>query len=207
MGRIGFSLVLCAALSIALGGPAAAFEPELGELVSRLKPNKPVRGDVLGTLMAESRIWCYEAEGTTCGWTDRYLSADATGAEFELSYAWTPGTVITVTNGLVITGDSACYSGIDYVETLTARRDGQAVTGKALDKLKGELRAVLEPNAAVELCFDYTLLSVDEQAGTLTLRQREYSDGVYLGEESDVDVVLHFDATSADALTVREQTE
>lgn len=207
MGRIGCSLVLCAALSIGLGGPATAFEPEVAALVSQLKPNKLVPGDTLGGLMAGSRIWCYDAEGTTCRWTDRYLAADATGAEFELSYMWTPDTAVTVTNGLVIAGDSACYSGIQYVDTLTATRDGQAVSGKPLDKIKGELRAVLEPTATVEFCFDYSFVRADERASTVTLLQREYSDGVYGGAAEDVEVVLHFDAASAEALTLREQLE
>jgi hypothetical protein len=81
----------------------------------------------------------------------------------------------------------------------TRRADGSPVNGLELWSLKQSIAEGLAVPRVID-CFDYVYKGADPEAETVTLLQRQYTDGV-TDPSRDVTVTLHMDQASADRLT------
>ncbi|KKB77864.1 hypothetical protein VW35_14560 [Devosia soli] len=194
---------LIACFVFALGGlsPVLAFDAQTEDVLSRLKVGKLVPIADIGTLMMASERWCYLEDQGTCVLTDIYLDVTKAGATFEIGNAWNQDyNVMFTDSGTFEDGRYICETGADWVPTVRAERrsDGSSVGGRELARLKDEIAAG-RSNATID-CFDYVLKDFDENAKTIKLLQRQFTDGL-TDETNDVLVTLHFDAEEAAALT------
>jgi len=194
---------LFAFLVIALAGiaPAHGFARDVEDVLGRIKTGKRVPIEHVATLMRASERWCYIERDGACSWADIYLEVSADRATYEIGNAWNDEIDVTFTDhGVFQEGRYICETGYDWVPTVRAERrsDGTALKGRELAALKAEITA----NRASDTvdCFDYVYKGKDEAAETITLLQREYTDGV-TDPVNDVTVTLHFNAEKAAALT------
>ena len=179
---------LVASLVIGLIGisPALSFDAGTQDVLDRMKVGKLVPITEIATLMRNSERWCYAEDEGSCSWSDIYLDVTETGATYEIGNAWDADRdVIFTDHGTFEEGRYICETGYDWVPTVRAvnRADGSAINGRPLWD-----------------CFDYVLKGSDAEAETITLLQRQFTDGV-TDTSRDVTVTLHFNAASAAALT------
>lgn len=179
--------------------PALAFETSVREGLDRMKIGKVLPIGEVATLMRESERWCYNQEGEGCAWSDIYLDVTDTGATFEIGNAWDDEVNVYFTDqGTFEDNRFICESTVDWLPTLRATRrdDGMPIGGREL----WAIRSQMSGNTGPTDCFDYVLKSSDEVAETITLLQRKWTDGV-TDEAQDAIVTIHFDPTTAAALT------
>lgn len=193
---------LLACLVVALFGlsPALAFDAGTQDVLDRMKVGKLVPITEIATLMRNSERWCYAEDEGSCSWSDIYLDVTETGATYEIGNAWDADRdVIFTDHGTFEEGRYICETGYDWVPTLRAvnRADGSAINGRPLWDLKTEIG---EGRSEGVDCFDYVLKGSDAEAETITLLQRQFTDGV-TDTSNDVTVTLHFNAATAAALT------
>jgi hypothetical protein len=197
------TLLAVAALTLLGATPAFAFDQSITDIISRLKANKPMNTTDVSQLMSSSERWCYYEEDGSCSWSDIYLDVTEAGALYEIGNAWDADIDLIFTDtGVFKDGRYICETGVNWVPTLRANRrsDGSPIGGRALYDIKLEVEA---NNAdAVIDCFDYTFVSSDAAAQTVTLMQRQYTDDAYLPDR-DAPVTIHFDPETAAALTWR----
>jgi len=191
------------ALSAMLSPTAFAFDTATQAIIDVQKTGKPVSTGELITLMQGSERWCYAQEAQSCAWSDIYLDVDEGLVEYEISNAWTEAVEIAfIDTGRFEDNRFICETGMDWLPTVRAmdRTDGAIIGGRALHALKVEIGEIAG-DTAID-CFDYRYVGADADADTLTLVQRQWRDGVH-DPEQDTEVTLHFNATSAQALTLR----
>lgn len=195
-----YRLLACFAFGALTLTPALAFDGETQAVLDRMKLGKLVPITEIATLMRRSERWCYAEDGGACAWSDIYLDVTGKGATFEIGNAWDADTDVVFTDhGTFRDGRYICETGYDWVPTIRAisRKDGTALTGRALWALKA---VIAEGRSESVDCFDYVLKGSDADAQTITLLQRQHTDGV-TDPDRDVTVTLHFDAESAAALS------
>ncbi|KRA47196.1 hypothetical protein ASD80_17920 [Devosia sp. Root635] len=196
---------MLAAMAIMLmtGSAALAFDADTQAVIDRHKAGKPVSMTDVAVLMRASAQWCYINQDHTCAWTDIYLDVTDTGATFEIGNAWDADTDIAFTDEGVFKDDRyICESGKDWVPSVraTRRSDGSVIGGRQL----WELKAAIEAKRSAESidCFDYVYLRSEPDQQVVTLRQRQYTDGVHV-EGNDVEVTLHMNSEDAAGLSWR----
>ncbi|KQX38315.1 hypothetical protein ASD04_11960 [Devosia sp. Root436] len=196
--------MLAAMAILLMTGPAAlAFDADTQAIIDRHKAGKLVSMTDMAQLMRSSAQWCYINQDHTCAWTDIYLEVTDTGATFEIGNAWDADTDIAFTDEGVFKDDRyICESGKDWVPSVraTRRSDGSVIGGRML----WELKAAIEANRSAETldCFDYVYLGANPDQEVVTLRQRQYTDGVHV-EGNDVEVTLHMNSEDAAGLLWR----
>lgn len=193
-------LLACLAFGLLGLSPALAFDAGTQDVLDRMKVGKLVPIAEIATLMRNSERWCYAEREDGCSWSDIYLEVTEEGATFEIGNAWDADRdVIFTDHGKFEEGRYVCETGYDWVPTLRAinRADGTAINGRPLWSLKAE---VGEGRGQTIDCFDYILKGSDVEAETITLLQRQFTDGV-TDPIYDVTVTLHFNADTAAALT------
>ncbi|KRA96623.1 hypothetical protein ASD83_16135 [Devosia sp. Root685] len=193
---------LFACLVIGLIGisPALAFDTGTQGVLDRMKIGKPVPITDIATLMRSSARWCYAEDEGSCSWSDIYLEVTDTGATYEIGNAWDADyDVIFTDHGTFEEGRYICETGYDWVPTLRAvkRADGTALNGRPLWDLKTQIGSGRSEGID---CFDYVLKGSDSAAETITLLQRQFTQGV-TDPINDVTVTLHFNAKTAAALS------
>lgn len=197
-------LLLAAALTLLGASAAAAFDSATQAVIDRhKKAGKPLSMTDVASLMQASERWCYAQMDGTCSWSDIYLEVTGEGAVFEIGNAWSATTDIVFTDQGVFKDDRyVCETGDDWVPTVRglSRGEGAPLGGRELWALKAEISEVIA-GGTVD-CFDYLFRGSDEEAQTITLLQRQYTDDVY-DPSNDTEVTLHFDAENAAALTWR----
>ena len=197
------TLFALAALTLAATAvPAHAFDTSIREMTARLKAGKPVPIADVAELMRKSERWCYWEEASTCSWSDIYLEVTDAGASYEIGNAWDATRDIVFTDTGVFEGNAICETGVDWLPFVRGiwRETGLPINGRELQALKDEVAA--SRSEAVIDCFDYSYLSVDASALTITLLQKQYTDGAYM-PQFDTEVTIHFDPARAAALTWR----
>lgn len=180
--------------------PAWAFDAGTEGVLDRMKVGKLVPITEIATLMRSSERWCYAEDEGSCSWSDIYLEVTDAGATYEIGNAWDADhDVIFTDQGKFEEGRYICETGYDWVPTLRAinRADGSPVNGRPLWSLKTEIG---EGRSEGIDCFDYILKGSDPAAETITLLQRQFTDGA-TDPLNDVTVTLHFNADTAAALT------
>lgn len=204
-GLIVKKVLVIAALSLSCATPSLAFDEATAAIVAHHKAGKPINITDVAQLMRSSERWCYNQDGTTCDWSDVYLNVTDAGADYEISNAWNETYDIAfVDKGVFEDNRSICETGFDWVPSVRAslRADGSVVSGRALATLKADIAAEIADGDSARNCFDYLWQGADAAAQTITLLQRQYVDGAY-DASRDTPVTLHFDPTSAAALTWR----
>lgn len=197
------TLLAALALIAFASAPTLAFDAATTALIAHYKGHKPVAAKDVQTLMRSSERWCYDQQAQSCSWSDVYLSVKSDAIRFEIGSAFSDDIDLAyVEDGKFAADGRLCEIGSDWIATVYATRheDGVAIHGRPLQAIKDELTA--QTDNGVTDCFDYLYLSADENAETVQLLQRQYSDGVYRPDK-DVAVTLHFDTTSASTLTLR----
>jgi len=193
-------LLACLVVGLIGISPAWAFDQGTEDVLDRMKVGKLVPITEIATLMRSSERWCYIEEEGSCSWSDIYLEVTDEGATYEIGNAWDADfDVIFTDKGTFEEGRYICETGYDWVPTLRAinRADGTAVNGRPLWSLKAEIG---EGRSQGIDCYDYILKGSDADAETITLLQRQFTDGV-TDPTNDVTVTLHFNADTAAALT------
>ena len=193
-------LFACLAISLCVLSPALAFDAGTEDVLGRMKGGKLVPITDIATLMRNSERWCYAQEDGACSWSDIYLDVTEEGATYEIGNAWSADyDVIFTDRGTFRDGRYICETGYDWVPTLRAinRADGSALNGRPLWSIKTEIG---EGRSEGIDCFDYILKGSDAEAETITLLQRQFTDGA-TDTSNDVTVTLHFNADTAAALT------
>ena len=193
---------LLACLVVGLMGiaPAWAFDAGTEDVLNRMKVGKLVPITEIATLMRSSERWCYIEQDGSCSWSDIYLEVTDEGVTYEIGNAWDADhDVIFTDHGVFEEGRYICETGYDWVPTVRAinRADGSLVNGRPLWDLKAE---IAEGRGQGIDCFDYILKGSDAEAETVTLLQRQFTDGV-TDPMNDVTVTLHFNADTAASLT------
>ena len=195
-------LLLAAAALLALAGPALAEVYPSAEAISNTtKPGKWLHADELAGLMREAEVWCYNEANGTCDWSEIYLGVtlDPQGITYESLNSWDTAIDVYFTDKAEFQDDRyVCEFGYDKVPTTRAvNADGTQVGGRVLEALRNEITEsrVGRPN----YCFDYTYNSYDPVAGTMSLTQRMYTDGV-VDPSKEAKIMLHFNAADAAAL-------
>jgi hypothetical protein len=197
-------LLAAAALSLVCAAPVLAFDAPTTAFLIKYKIGKSVAISDVAGLMQSSERWCYREEGSTCAWSDIYLSVSDSGADYEIGNAWDETYDIAFTDkGVFKDNRYICENGFDWVPSVraTLRSDGSVVGGRTLSTLKAEIAAATADDTTTS-CFDYKMEGADPVAETISLLQRQYVDGVY-DPERDTPVTLHFDPQEAAALTWR----
>lgn len=192
-------LLACLVAGLLGLSPALAFDAGTKDVLDRMKVGKLVPIAEIATLMRNSERWCYAERDGGCSWSDIYLEVTEEGATYEIGNAWDADRdVIFTDHGRFEEGRYICETGYDWVPTLRAinRADGTAINGRPLWALKTEIGARAE---GVD-CFDYILKGSDAEAETITLLQRQFTEGV-TDASDDVTVTLHFNVDTAAALT------
>ncbi|WP_449393699.1 hypothetical protein [Devosia riboflavina] len=193
-------LVACLVIGLIGISPALAFDAGTQSVLDRMKIGKLVPITEIATLMRSSARWCYAEEEGSCSWSDIYLDVTDEGATYEIGNAWDANyDVIFTDHGKFEEGRYICETGYDWVPTLRAinRADGSDLGGRTLWELKTQIG---EGRSEGIDCFDYILKGSDTEAETITLLQRQFTDGV-TDTLNDVTVTLHFNADTAAALT------
>lgn len=193
-------LLACLVVGLLGLSPALAFDAETEDVLNRMKVGKLVPITEIATLMRQSQRWCYIEQDGSCSWSDIYLDVTDAGATYEIGNAWDANfDVIFTDHGTFEDGRYICETGYDWVPTIRAmnRADGTPVNGRDLWALKTEIGE--GRNESVD-CFDYLLKGSDAEAETITLLQRQFTDGV-TDPINDVTVTLHFNAADAAALS------
>lgn len=193
-------LFACLAISLCVWSPALAFDAGTKDVLGRMKSGKLVPITDIATLMRNSERWCYAEQDGACSWSDIYLEVTDEGATYEIGNAWSADyDVIFTDRGTFRDGRYICETGYDWVPTLRAinRADGSALNGRPLWSIKTEIG---EGRSEGIDCFDYILKGSDAEAETITLLQRQFTDGA-TDTSNDVTVTLHFNADTAAALT------
>ena len=197
------SLLAAIALGLVSASSVLAFDAPVQAVIDAQKTGKPVAIADIGKLMLASEKWCYLEEAGTCAWSDVYLSVTPDGAEYEISNAWDETMDIAfVDHGTFENGTAICETNLDWLASIraTRRQDGTPLGGRPLRDLKAQIAEVVgEPRHD---CFDYIYRGADAGAQTVTLLQRQSTDGVH-DPEQDTLVTLHFDAATAAGLTMR----
>lgn len=193
-------LLACLVVGLIGISPAWAFDQGTQDVLDRMKVGKLVPITEIATLMRSSERWCYIEEEGSCSWSDIYLEVTDEGATYEIGNAWDADhDVIFTDHGTFEEGRYICETGHDWVPSLRAinRADGTAVNGRPLWSLKAEIS---ESRSEGIDCYDYILKGSNADAETITLLQRQFTDGV-TDPINDVTVTLHFNADTAAALT------
>lgn len=181
--------------------PTFAYDAASQAVIDRLKSGKLVSVSELAGLMMGAERWCYNQRDDECDWSEIYLSADADGAEYELSHAWNEEVDIAlIDRGEFRDGRYFCEAGSDWLPSLRAysRAGGTAIEGRELAALRKAVAELL-PTEKSSACFDYLYRGHDAAAQTITLLQRQFTGGVH-APEGDAEVTLHFDKESAENL-------
>jgi len=182
---------------------AWAFDAATEAVIASQKIGKPVAIEDVARLMQASERWCYLEEAGSCAWTDVYLDVSPDGAEYEIGNAWDATIDIAlIAHGRFENGQAICETANDWLASVRAMRrdDASLVGGRALRDLKAEIAAVVGPPS--QDCFDYVFRGVDTATQTITLLQRQSSDGVH-DPAQDTLVTLHFDPETAAQLSLR----
>lgn len=190
--------ILALLMSVA---PALAYDAASQAVIDRLKSGKLISASELAALMMGAERWCYNQRDDECGWSEIYLSADADGAEYELSHAWNGEVDIAlIDRGAFRDGRYFCETDTDWVRSIRAysRADGTAIEGRELAALRREIAGLLPTEKSSE-CFDYLYRGHDKAAQTITLLQRQFTGAVH-APEADAEVTLHFDKERAENL-------
>ena len=197
-------IVLAAiALSLMPLSTALAFDATTAAVIAGQKIGKPVAIADVAALMEGSARWCYVEDAGSCAWTDVYLAVTTEGAEYEIGNAWDDSVDIAlIDHGRFADGKAICETDSDWLASVraTRRADGSAMSGRELRDLKAQIAEVT--GAPGHDCFDYVYRGADAAAQTVTLLQRQSSDGVY-DQAQDTLVTLHFDPETAAQLTLR----
>ncbi|SEP60443.1 hypothetical protein SAMN05428969_0082 [Devosia sp. YR412] len=193
------------ALTLATSSAALAFDSETQALVDIYKPGKPVSGADMAQLMQSSEAWCYDRQDQSCAWREIYLDISGDDVSFELSNNWDVDTDYAFTDKATLSGGQICQSGYNWIDNLRAirRADGSAIGGRELNDFKRTMAEARPDLDSYDDCFDYVYLASDDALETVTLRQRQYADGVY-DAANDVEVTVYFDAEAAKGLSLRE---
>lgn len=197
--------MLLGALAVALAATssATAFDSQTQAAIDRYKSGKQVGITDVAHLMRMSEMWCYAEQDATCAWADIYLDVDDDGAQYEISNAWDVDTDIAfVDRGVFAEGRYICETDYDWVPSVraTRREDGGVVGGRMLFELKTAISAARVGDT--QDCFDYLYISADPGLETITLLQRQYTDGLRQ-DGRDVEVTLHFNAEDVAGLSMR----
>ena len=189
------------ALSMLGALPAFAFDAASQAAIDGLKAGKPVPIAAVTDLMLGSELWCYNQREGECGWSDLYLSVHGNQVNFELSHPWSESIDISyVSQGVLRDGRFICYSGYDWIPSVRGfeRPDGWAIGGRELEALRLEIEQWTDL-AGDKDCFDYVFVSADETAETVTLTQRQWTEGE-TDAANDAVVTLYFAKAAADEL-------
>lgn len=195
------SVAIILAALLAGTAPGMAYDEASQAVIERFKPGKLVPPAELVTLMMGAERWCYEKQGDECGWSDIYLSADETGASYELTNAWNETVIISmVDRGEFRDERYFCEMGLDWVPSLRAfsSADGVTIEGRELAALRDEIAPLVEADQSAD-CFDYIYRGHNADAQTVTLLQRQFVGGAH-AEDMDAIVTLHFDPDTARSL-------
>lgn len=195
-----FVTIILAAV-LAGTAPGMAYDAASQAVIERFKPGKLVLSADLAILMLGAERWCYEQQGTDCGWSDIYLSADETGVSYELTNAWNDSVVISMVDRAAFRDERyLCELGLDWVPSLRAfsSADGTTIEGRDLAALRDEIAPLVEADQSAD-CFDYIYRGHDADAQTVTLLQRQYVDGTH-AEDMDAMVTVHFAPGTARSL-------
>ncbi|RYE58422.1 MAG: hypothetical protein EOP20_06080 [Hyphomicrobiales bacterium] len=193
-------LMACLVISLAALWPAFAFDSETAAALERLKIGKLAPISAVQTLMRNSERWCYIEDEGSCSWSDVYLEVTDTEATYEIGNAWDANYDVLFTDRGAFKDDRyICETGYDWVPTLRAinRSDRSLVEGRQLWSLKTEIGDGRDQTID---CFDYVYRGSDPEAETVTLLQRQFTDGV-TDPSNDTTVTVHFNAATAAALT------
>ena len=193
------------AITLATGSVAQAFEADVSAVIDRYKAGKLVAMDDVAVLMRDSARWCYDNQGSSCAWSEIYLEVDDTDVSFELSNNWDVDIDYAFTDAGVIEDDRICQTGFNWIPNLRAshRGDDAIIGGRELRDFKLAMAEARPDLESYSDCFDYLYRGSDADQQVITLRQRQYVDGVH-EPLNDVEVTLHFDAEDAAGLTLRE---
>ncbi|KKC31881.1 hypothetical protein [Devosia psychrophila] len=192
------------AITLAASTAALAFDAETQAIIDKHKAGKLVVIADVAHLMLASAKWCYDDQDHSCAWTEVYLEVTDSAATFELGNSWDAETDYALTDEGAFNDNKICQTGMNWVPNLrgTRRSDGTSIGGRQLHALK---QAVAESRPDLESyddCFDYLYVSSDPAQQLVTLRQRQYVDGVH-DPLNDVEVTVHFNAEDAAGLTLR----
>lgn len=197
---------LCAAMAIILAASSAAmaFDAQTQAIIDKHKSGKLVAITEVAHLMQASAKWCYDTMGQSCAWTEVYLEVTDSGVSFELGNAWDEQTDYAMTDEGAFRDNKVCQTGVDWVPNLRGirRSDGTAITGRQLHELKQAIAASRPDLETYDDCFDYLYVSSDPAQQVVTLRQRQYVDGVH-EPLNDVEVTVHMDEAEAAGLMLR----
>jgi len=197
------TLLAAIALSLASVVTAHAFDAATEAVIDAQKIGKPMAIEDVAALMQASERWCYLEEAGSCAWTDVYLDVGPDGAEYETGNAWDETVDIAlIDHGSFENGQAICETQRDWMPSLraTRRADASLVSGRALRDLKAEIAAVVGPPS--QDCFDYVFRGADTATQTVTLLQRQSTDGAHEPAQ-DTLVTLHFDPETAARLSLR----
>lgn len=197
------TLLAAIALGLLSLPSAQAFDATTEAVINGQKIGKPVAIENVATLMQASERWCYLEQAGSCAWTDVYLDVSPDGAEYEIGNAWDETVDIAlIDRGRFENGRAICETQSDWMPSLRATRrdDASLVSGRALRDLKAEIAAVV--GLPSQDCFDYVFRGVDTATQTITLLQRQSSEGVH-DPAQDTLVTLHFDPETAAQLSLR----
>jgi hypothetical protein len=181
--------------------PGLAFDADTEAVLGRAKAGKLVSISDIATLMRGSERWCYNEREGECAWSDIYLSVEGTSATYEISNPWSEAVDISfVDRGELRDNRYICEVGFDWIPSVRAydRDDGNAIEGRALEALRQEIRDTVDTSANSD-CFDYLYRGSDADSETVTLLQRQYTDGV-TDPAYDAVVTLYFNKEAADDL-------
>lgn len=196
-------LLLAAAATLALAGPALAqIYPSPEAIANSTKSGKWLHADEVAGLMQAAEVWCYNEADGTCDWSEIYVGVtlDPQGITYESVNSWDTAIDVYFTDKAEFRDDRyVCEFGYDKVPSTRAiNADGTSVGGRVLEALRAQVAEgrIDRPN----YCFDYVYGSYDAAAGTMSLTQRQYLDGV-VDPSKAAEITLHFNA--ADAATLK----
>lgn len=181
--------------------PGLAFDTDTEAVLNRAKTGKLVPISDIAKLMMGSERWCYNERDGECSWSDIYLGIEGNDVTYEISNPWSEDVDISfVDRGELRDNRYICEAGFDWIPSVRAysRDDGNAIEGRDLEALRQEIRDAVDTSANSD-CFDYLYRGSDAENETVTLLQRQYSDGV-TDPAYDAVVTLYFNKEAADDL-------
>ena len=192
------TFLMIGAVFVSTAMPALAIDAASLAVTEGLKRGKAMPIEAVQTLMRGADYWCYSENEAGCDWAERYLEVDEKRAIYEVSNAWDATRNVSFSDQAEFRdGRFICETGYFYVPSTYAetRATGLPVYGRELATIKGEMA----DNVGTDTmdCFDYVFGSVDEDAGLITITQRQFTQDLTTDPANDAEVTLHFDTVDA----------